>query len=138
MALDTETFKAFYPEFCNVADSVLTVWLDEAGSYLCPDTWGDCFDRACRFWTAHNLSQSQARTANASAGQASGSGAITSASAGGLSVSYAVPDFAVNGGADEIDYSKTEYGIKFMALRDQCFGGGRLAGTIAVDPMVDL
>lgn len=136
MTTTTEQFKAFFPEFCDVPDSVVTVWLDEATSYLDPASWGDCFDRACRYWTAHNLSQSQSRVASPQ--QQSGSGAITSASAGGLSVSYAIPDFAVNGTADEIDYSKTEYGVKYLALRDNCLGAGQLCGTIAIDPVVDL
>lgn len=135
MAIDIDIFQGMFPEFCDVDDKVLQIWLDEAQSYLCPDNWGDCFDRACLYFTAHNLAQAQARAANKQTRNGAtliqgGTGQIASASAGGLSVSYATPQFATQGNADEVDYSQTPYGIRYLALRDQCLGAGQLVGTV--------
>ena len=135
MALDIDTFTAMFPEFCDVPTEALQIWLDEAQSYLCPDSWGECFDRACLYFTAHSLAQSQARAANTQRRNNAtlvqgGNASIASASAGGLSVSYATPQFASQGSASEVDYAQTPYGLKYLALRDTCLATGRLAGTV--------
>lgn len=136
MTVDADTFKAMFPEFCDVADSTVSIWITEGQDFLCPDAWGDCFHRAVLYFTAHNLAQAQQRAANTRSrgGKtvvSGGSGALQSASAGGLSVSYATPQFATQGNADEVDFATTPYGIKYLSLRDTCIAAGQLAGTIA-------
>jgi hypothetical protein len=133
MAVDLKTFKALFPEFCSIDDDVINLWLSETLDYLSAAAFGDCYDRAALYFTAHELAMSQARLASAQESDGAvvvqGGGIVQSASAGGLSVSYATPQFAVNGNADDAYYAQTPYGIKYLKLRDTCIGSGRLAGT---------
>ena len=127
MAADIEKFKALFPELCSLGDNTIEAWIAEAIDYLCPDSWGECFDRACNYYAAHELAlagQRQDEVTGSGAG-----GVVQSASAGGMSVSYAVPNFAVNGTIDEAVYATTPYGKKYLQLRDSCLPSGRLAGT---------
>ena len=129
MAANLKTFTAMFPELCIVDDNIVQVWIDEANDFLDPAAWGKCFDRACLYFAAHELALSQQRTAAASSTGSIGGGVIQSASADGISVSYAVPNFSTQGTIDESQFSKTPYGLKYLQLRDACLGGGRLAGT---------
>lgn len=129
MAASVDIFKSMFPEFCSVDDNTVELWLNEANDYLDANAWGDCFDRACLYYTAHELSIAMERKNNAQAGGAGG-GIVQSASAGGLNVTYAVPNFATQGSIDEVAYARTPYGTKYLQLRDSCLGAGRLAGTV--------
>lgn len=128
MAADIETFKAMFPEFCVLGDKTIEIWLAESVDYLDPDTWGDdCIDRACLYLTGHELAL-VAQRLDTELGANAG-GVVQSAGAGGMSVSYAVPAFATQGTIDEAIYARTPYGLKYLQLRENCLGGGRLAGT---------
>lgn len=130
MASSLETFKAMFPELCSVDDNVVELWLTQADEYLCEDSWGKCFDTACLYLAAHELALSLQRQASAASSGGNAGGVVQSASADGLSVGYAVPNFATQGTIDETQYAKTPYGLKYLQLRDNCIAGGRLAGSV--------
>lgn len=127
------TFKFRFPEFASIADEVIQFWIDDVEAVL-SDAWGDCYPVAVETLAAHRLALSQARQANASTSAngaveiSGGIGAITSASADGLSASFAVPSVAVNGSVNDAALSRTPYGIDYLALRASCMPRGRVAG----------
>lgn len=128
-----ETFKTRFPEFASIAGGVIQFWIDDVEAVL-SDAWGDCYPVAVETLAAHRLALSQARQANASTSAngaveiSGGIGAITSASADGLSVSFAVPSVAANGSVTDAALSRTPYGIDYLALRASCMPRGRVAG----------
>jgi len=129
MAIDLDTFKAIFPELCDVGSNVVEAFAQEVENYLCPDSWGSCYDTACRYLIAHEIALSKQRQ-EAAAGAVAGGGTIQSVSADGLSVSFAVPQFATQGSIDETLYARTPYGLKYLQLRENCIAGGRLAGSV--------
>lgn len=130
MAVVIKDIKDIFPELCDVSDNVAEFWLNHVTDYLCQQSWGDCYDKAVLFLTAHEIALSLQRQASGSAAGGSAGGVVQSASADGLSVSYSVPDYMVNGTIDETQYAKTPYGQKYLQLRDSCLANGRLAGTV--------
>lgn len=126
------TFKLRFPEFGDGIDDAITFWLGETDAELCESSFGTCYGVAVETLSAHKLALSQQRQANA---QTDGSGSvqiqpqgtIASASADGLSVSFAVPKSAT-GNAREAYLSQTPYGIEYLSIRAKCLPRGRVAG----------
>lgn len=136
MALDPTllNFRALYPEFGSVADARIQLYIDIYTESLSETNWEDCFGLAVIYRSAHELALSQNREANASVTAnsqtvtASGAGAITQASAGQISVSYA-ETATQSGGSDNDAYlSQTQYGQQYLALKRQCLAMGIIAG----------
>ena len=125
MAIDLATFRALYPEFDAVADPTVQIQIDRSESYLCPDSWGDCYDAAVLARAAHTLSLSQARVAAAQSVNGAvvvpgGSGAIQSASVDGVSTSFASTGASISDRNSDSWYAQTPYGQEFLALRESC------------------
>ena len=131
MQADLPTYRALYPEHGPVLDAVVEVQIDAALDHLSRKNWGRCYPRAVLTWAAHEVALAQARQAGAvitEGGQVVGqaSGTVASASAGGLSVSFAVPASASS--SDAAYFSQTAYGQRYIALMRECLSRGRIAG----------
>lgn len=104
-------FRILYPVFNDVADDVITTLAELGECYLsqCNDI---CSDQAWMLVVAHMLTL----RARENDGE-SQSGAITSASILGVSVSFAAPPA---GTADDHWFNLTPYGQQFLALMAKC------------------
>lgn len=124
-------FKARFPEFetLGIIDATIQAFLDDAIAHLDEDAWGDCYERAVYYYTAHTLTMNQRRTeavTGVGLGGASGAaGPVTSSSADGLSVSFASPKASSGDGDDW--YRQTSYGQEYLNLMGECISGARAA-----------
>lgn len=131
MHADLPTYRALYPEHGPLLDSVIEAQIDAALHHLSRRSWGRCYPRAVLSYAAHEVALAQARKAGAvttESGEVVGqaSGMLTSASAGGLSVSFAVPSTANS--VDAAYFSQSAYGQRYLALMRECLSRGRMAG----------
>ena len=132
MQADLPTYRALYPEHGPLLDAVVEVQIDAALDHLSRKNWGRCYPRAVLTWAAHEVALAQARQAGAvitEGGQVLGqaSGTVASASAGGLSVSFAVPASASR--SDAAYFSQTAYGQRYLALMRECLSRGRVVSN---------
>ena len=123
MACDVTSFRLRFPEFeSNVEypDARIQLFLDDAFEDIGPDElrWGEKFDRAHCYLSAHLLTSG---TTTEAGNTSSNAGAITSKSAGGVSVtrSSLAKDLSIG---DDF-YLTTSYGQQFMRIRNSCFVG---------------
>lgn len=123
---DLANFRLLFPEFDPVSDTEVQFYIDLSLEELSTTYWGDCYDRAALYLAAHQLALSQNRRSNVSIDPdgfvetSSGAGAITQASAGGLSASYS-PSLSDTSGSDRDSWlNKTEYGQNYLALKRTC------------------
>ena len=125
MAASVVDFRTRFPEFSDdteFTDDRVQLFIDDTVLYMGTDEnrWGDKYNTAQIYLTAHLLSV--AMSSEASGGNASASaGVISSKSAGGVSVTRQI----VNKVRSEEDdfYMSTVYGQQFLILRDRCFVG---------------
>lgn len=96
-------FRIRFPEFDEVLDERVQIFLDDANEDLSLPAWGKYYDRGVYYLTAHRLT-----LANAS--QTSSTFATSSKSVGSVSVGYAV-------NAREDNYNSTKYGQEFVNLK---------------------
>lgn len=127
------TFKLRFPEFGDGLDTPIQFWLDEVGAVLCEASFGTCYGEAVETLAAHKLALSQGRQAGAQSNgagnvQIQAQGAVVSASADGLSVSFATTKAATSGSNREAYLSQTPYGVEYLSLRSRCLPRGRVAG----------
>jgi uncharacterized metal-binding protein len=115
-----ENFRALFEEFASVADAKVQLFLDEAIEKMNSD---ECYGTATLYRTAHELALNLQAT---DSDNVSGAGALTSASADGLSVGFAQVDWANS--VEGSYWSKTPYGQKYMQLIYECSGGSRVVG----------
>lgn len=129
---DLPGYRALYPEHGPIADAVIEVQITAALEHLSRQRWGRCYPRAVLSFAAHEVSLAQARLAGAvitEGGQVVGqaAGTVASASAGGLSVSFAVPTSASR--SDAAYFSQTAYGQRYLALLRECLSRGRVVSS---------
>ena len=141
MAVDLATFRICYPEFDTVADPTVQVWIDKTVNYLCPDSWGDCYEDAALARTAHTLALSQQRVASAQESNGAtvipgGSGAIQSASVDGVSTSFASTGASTSERNSDAWYSQTPYGQEFLQLRESCLSPMCMTSRRRLNPIV--
>jgi len=124
---DLTGFKARFPEFAalGITDPTMQVYLDDSIAHLSETAWGDCYDRAVYYYTAHVLTINKRRTDAVTGGGLSAaagkSGLISSSSADGLSVSFE-SGYQSSGHNDDW-FRQTSYGQEYLALRDECISG---------------
>lgn len=113
MAVDVPTFRARFPEFAGIGDATIQVYLDDTVADLDQGIWGEeaVADRATSFLAAHRLATSLDADGSAISGQG---GALSAASADGVSSTYAMPEKL---SAEALDLWSTVYGQRFLDLR---------------------
>ena len=129
---DLPGYRALYPEHGPIVDAVIKVQVAAALEHLSRQRWGRCYPRAVLTLAAHEVALAQARQAGAvitENGQVVGqaAGTVASASAGGLSVSFAVPASAIR--SDAAYFSQTAYGQRYLALLRECLSRGRVVSS---------
>lgn len=121
-------FQAAFPELAAVTNIQFT--LDTYITTLSRKNWGDCFNPAVLLRSAHGIALEQNRQAESTQSGGfsvtpGGRGALTSASAGGLSSSYTDPKQA-NDNSHDAWLKLTPYGQQYVSLRSQCLSSGGL------------
>lgn len=123
-------FKILFPEFDAVPDATIQVYLDIASDELSTTQWGTCLNKAILYLSAHELALSQNRRANSNLTTSglvvtsSGAGAITSASAGGISAGFGSTATMTQGSDRNTYLLKTEYGQMYLSLKRECLSVG--------------
>ena len=131
LQVDLPSYRALYPEHGPIVDAVIEAQLDAALDHLSHKSWGRCYPRAVLTYAAHEVALAQSRmagTVTTESGEVVGqaTGAVASASAGGLSVSFALPASASR--CDTAYFSQSAYGQRYLALMRECLSRGRMVG----------
>jgi len=100
-------FKAIFPEFSAYSDARITLMIEQSEFVIAKKTYGDSYDNAIAFHTAHLLTMLDPSVAG-------GTGVVVSEKVGKLTTVYADPTKL--GGADST-YLATQYGVAFLELR---------------------
>lgn len=98
-------FKAMFPDFEDVEDTLVQIALDAAGQFV-DEAWGESQIAANMYLAAHFLSMAQAASGGDTTGQV-----VTSESIGRIHVSYAASQAAAAGAGGSL--GQTTYGIVF-------------------------
>ena len=129
---DLSGYRALYPEHGPIADGVIEAQIDAALAHLSRQRWGRCYPRAVLSFAAHEVALAHARQAGAVTtedGQVvvQAAGTVAGASAGGLTVAFAVPASASR--SDGAYFSQTAYGQRYLALMRECLSRGRVVSS---------
>ncbi len=119
-------FIASFPVFTSIDAGLVNFQLSLSSRLLNRSAWGDFYSDAIGLDTAHNLSLQQVSSTGLLGGFQAAAGPLTSASAAGMSSSFATPDLSTKG-ASEQWYSKTIYGQQFLRLRSVACSMGTLS-----------
>jgi hypothetical protein len=114
------SFKARYPEFTPVSDTLVQLVLNDAFSEV-GDSWLDKDRaRAQMLWAAHTLTM-EGEPGRTTSGQSSaGTGMVKRRKVGDVEVEFATAGSA-SGGGTLAGYSLTTYGQEFLALMRKNF-----------------
>lgn len=130
MAVDLTTFRLRFPEFADdteYPDARIQLFLDDAVCFLGADEnrWKGKYNLAQSYLAAHLLTVgTKSEVGDTSANV----GAVTSKSAGGVSVSKG---YTPKNSSHSDDYlMSTVYGQQFINIRDMCFVGVLVANCI--------
>ena len=131
MVATTDIFRSRFPEFSDdveFPDIRIQLFLDDAVAlYIGSDEnrWCNRYDIAHAYLSAHLLTIGT----NTEVGDSnSKSGSISSKSAGGVSVSRAIPS---KDRSDTDDFFiTTAYGQQFLIIRNSCFAGVLVANSL--------
>lgn len=110
MPCDPASFKVRFPEFASVDDARIQLFIDDSVIILNPTYWGNRYDIGICYYTAHLL----AVGIKSEAGSSNSTGAISSKSVDGVSISYAMS--APKNDADSF-LNSTQYGQRYLTLR---------------------
>lgn len=126
--MNIDAFRTMFPafeDFKEYPDDAIEMWSNAASFHL-GKSWslsGERYDYALMLMTAHlcHISGKSSETSS------SGSGIVTSASEGSVSVSFATPT-TKNGW--EFWLASSPYGLQLWALLQQLGAGGRYIGGL--------
>lgn len=109
------TFKARYPEFVTVSDSLIALVLGEAFDQV-GDTWLERDRaRAQMLLTAHNLTMEGEPGRTATGSSSAGTGFVKRRKVGDVEVEFATPGGS-SGGSSGNGFSSTSYGQEYLRL----------------------
>ena len=118
MAIDVASFRTRFPEFSDVTpypDARVQLSLDDAQLCIDADKYLTLNEIAVMYLAAHELKLTTAiSNAPASAGAL---GPVSQKTAGGVSTTRAVNAIDLSHG--DAYYQQTQYGLKFLSLRDK-------------------
>lgn len=116
-------FRTRFPEFSDPAeypDPRIQLFIDDSVEDIGSEEtrWCGKYDRAQAYYVAHLISSADGTATGSSSAKV---GPISSKSAGGVSVSYAVSSKQRSDSDDFL--ASTAYGIQFLNIRNSCFVG---------------
>lgn len=117
MSTVVDILKEIAPEFASEDAARLDLFVELAAARISAPVFGKVYPQALAYLAAHLLSVS-ARSASAGAGGAAGP--VTSATTGGVSVSFGQAQVSVS--TTDAALSTTGYGLEFLALRNSRAG----------------
>jgi len=117
MAITPADFKLRYPEFANVPDSRVQLFIDDAVICLNEIRAGIYYDKLLALLTAHFL----ALALQQESGVDKGTGMVGSMSEGDTSISFVSPSST---STSDYYYQQTTYGIEYLTFRNILGGGG--------------
>lgn len=121
MSISLAVFRMVAPEFSEVDDSDVNIWLDLTAPLVSRKRFGKMYEQALALLTAHRM-----KTANVGSDESGGfdsvggTGAafkVASYSSGGESVSFNNSALTAKLSPDA-EYSQTSYGVQYLTLRD--------------------
>ena len=113
-----DNFRLLFPEFDEVDDVRIQLYIDDAIDEMSKKNWGNCWGKAVLYYAAHNLQLSIDRADGGGTG-GNTSGKLTSASADGLSVGFAQSPSST-GSESGYWLSLTSYGQALSAFANAC------------------
>ena len=132
MTISIVDFRTRFPEFSDdteYPDTRIQFSIGDTEIYIGTDEarWGNKYDAAQAYLSAHLLSIGTSSEASGGVGGGAGAsvGPVVSKSAGGVSVTRASSNKTRS---DEDDfYMATTYGQRFITIRNRCFAGALAA-----------
>lgn len=117
-----DQFRADFPEFANVSDAQINLWLTISTSMVDPGRWDELTNIGIELLTAHQLAIALRDQKTGAAGGATGavSGPLSSKTVDKVSSSY---NTAGTQYADAAFWNLTSYGVRYLALA-RMFGAG--------------
>ena len=115
-------FKDIFDVFSSLSDAKVNTFIGFAEARIDADVFGDLYDQALAYLTAHLLAVSS----QAEAFAAGGVGPVTSQTVGPLSRSFAAASGYVKTSSPS-DYSMTPYGQHFLTLLNMVLPGPMVA-----------
>ncbi len=107
-----ETFRMIAPEFKEMKDEDVSKWIKLAEPYVSKKKFGDLYEQALAYLTAHKLKMSG--HGDTSHGTVGDSLRFSSVSEGGSSVSFSSPAAITE---NDAEFSLTIYGMSFLKIR---------------------
>ena len=125
-ALTIGQFRTDFPEFANTTtypDASLTFYLGLANNLFNLTKWGTMLNYGMELYIAHHIILEQRASAQSALGASPGlgTGAVSSKSVGGVSLSY---DVNSSSEKDAGHWNLTVYGTRFYALMNMFGAGG--------------
>jgi len=114
MAVSVATFRVRFPEFEDVLDPRVTLFIGDAELQVNEDKWGRFYALGVQYLAAHLLSIDIEQSASAGAG-VDGAGPVYSETVGPLNYKRAVLPMALDSG--EAQLASTSYGLRYIELR---------------------
>lgn len=115
-----ERFLLRYPEFSGVDADLIALYFEDAEIVLCKKVWGKFYEQGLCALVAHNLAIKGVLNVDADGNPTYANGeqfkAVSSKSAGGLSLSYSQASSS-NANVTDYDLSSTSYGLLYLRLR---------------------
>ena len=130
MSATVSDFRVRFPEFANdttYPDARVQLFLDDAALCVNEPIYGDMYNIAICYLAAHELFLgTQTATSSANAQKL---GPVSSKAAGGVKVDRAVSAIDLSSG--DAYYLQTQYGIKFLNIRNKVKIPGFLAISVS-------
>ena len=122
MTVTADSFKELFPEFNEIPDTRVQLWVQQAALFVDPVFWGDKNDLAQSLYAAHLLVYIGGGVSGSN--QSANPSAITRERIGDAEIEYG------NGGKSEMmnALEATSYGVQYLALRKTMVITPRVAG----------
>lgn len=108
MIVTPANIKKYFPEFKDLDDEFIQLYIEEALIQIDERRWGVYYRLGVLYLTAHLIAMANRTSSGISPG-----GIVSSESVGDTSVSYAVPGGITT---DNYYFSQTPYGIRYLEL----------------------
>lgn len=106
------TFIALFPEFNDLEETFVTLWLNRSAARVNKKTFGNTYEDAVYYLLGHKLSLHKLGLANGGEER----GVLSSETEGDISASYSPVSSTMV--SNNTNYTTTQYGREFLTLRN--------------------